>query len=362
MNVAVSPAGGGSVSSQPAGISCPGSCSSTYATGTSVTLTATPATGFRFSGWSGDCASQASAVCTLAMNQARTVTAMFSNKAATKLQIACGYVAAALSEICQAGVTGGATKPTGQVVFASSNGVGFPSGNSCTLSSAATCQVSVIPPPADQSSVGTVNLSATYDGDSGHAPSTATAQFSTAAEVGANAGAVKNSCTVMVVNPNGGSLTSFGAPTPGTFVASMSVVAADAFGLIPPAPGSSSAGDAVTAAAGENGSEDTSCAIDPQTGAASDVAARFARAAKCGSGKSSTRKHGCAPATVVIARLKRKLEGGRRYKLRVPLTAAGRRLFKLQRAKDKAYLKHHHGKHLKPPHLMIRLTISFTPS
>ena len=66
--------------------------------------------------------------------------------------------------------------------------------------------------------------------------------------------------------------------------------------------------------------------------------------------------------TVVIARVKRTLKSGLRYTIRVPLTAAGHHYFKLQKAADKAYLKHHHGKHLKLPRLKIRVTISFTPS
>jgi uncharacterized repeat protein (TIGR02543 family) len=361
LTVSINPAGDGTVTSQPAGIACPGSCADTYSAGTSVTLTATPASGFTFSGWSGDCASQATAVCTLAMTQARTVTALFSNKAATKLQLSCGYDAAAFSERCQGQVSGGATEPAGQVVFQSSNGAGFPSGNSCTLSSSASCQVSVLPPPADQASVGTVALSATYSGDTTHAPSTATVQFSTSAELNALQGAVNKSCTVSVINPNGGTLTSFAPSVPGTFVASMTTAAADAFGLIPPAPGSSSAVDVMTAEVGSNGTEDTSCVVNPQTAASTDVPARAAKAVKCSSGKSSKGKH-CAPATVVIAHLTQKLKGGRRYTLHIPLTSVGRRLFKLQAAMDKTYFKHHHGKHLKPPHLKIRLTISFKPS
>ncbi len=47
--------GGGSVSSDPTGISCPSDCDETYAAGQAVTLTATPSGGAVFIGWSGDC-------------------------------------------------------------------------------------------------------------------------------------------------------------------------------------------------------------------------------------------------------------------------------------------------------------------
>ncbi len=52
-DVQVSVNGSGSVSSSPAGIACGSTCTSRYDTGASVTLSATPAAGWRFSGWTG---------------------------------------------------------------------------------------------------------------------------------------------------------------------------------------------------------------------------------------------------------------------------------------------------------------------
>jgi uncharacterized repeat protein (TIGR02543 family) len=73
--LAVSVAGLGSVSGS--GISCPGACSASYDSGTSVTLTETPASGYTFSGWGGAC-SGVSSTCTISMTEAKSVSASFN--------------------------------------------------------------------------------------------------------------------------------------------------------------------------------------------------------------------------------------------------------------------------------------------
>jgi uncharacterized repeat protein (TIGR02543 family) len=70
--------GGGTVQSSPAGISCTGSCSSSFAAGQTVTLTATAATGYVFGGWSGACAGSGLS-CTVTMTAAQSVVAMFTS-------------------------------------------------------------------------------------------------------------------------------------------------------------------------------------------------------------------------------------------------------------------------------------------
>jgi predicted outer membrane repeat protein len=57
------------------GISCPGTCTATYAPNEPVTLTATPDTGFVFTGWGGACTGRGS--CSLTMNGNKNVTATF---------------------------------------------------------------------------------------------------------------------------------------------------------------------------------------------------------------------------------------------------------------------------------------------
>jgi hypothetical protein len=59
------------------GISCGSDCSESYASGTKVTLTATPSTGATFSGWSGAC-SGSTTTCTVTMDTAKTVKAGFA--------------------------------------------------------------------------------------------------------------------------------------------------------------------------------------------------------------------------------------------------------------------------------------------
>ena len=68
--------GSGSVSSVPPGIACGADCTESYSAGTNVTLTATPAAGFQFAGWSGAGCS-GTGTCVVVMNAATTVTANF---------------------------------------------------------------------------------------------------------------------------------------------------------------------------------------------------------------------------------------------------------------------------------------------
>ena len=76
LNVTVSGAGSGTVTSSPSGISCPSNCSASYDTGTEVTLTAAPASGSTFAGWSGDCGGTSQTV-SVTMDAARSCTATF---------------------------------------------------------------------------------------------------------------------------------------------------------------------------------------------------------------------------------------------------------------------------------------------
>jgi hypothetical protein len=70
---------GGQVTSSPTGISCGGSataCSASFTSGTAVNLTAVPASGYSFSGWSGACSG--TGACSVSMSTNASVTANFA--------------------------------------------------------------------------------------------------------------------------------------------------------------------------------------------------------------------------------------------------------------------------------------------
>lgn len=73
--VELSVIGGGSVQSEPAGLSCSADCSVPFPRGSTVTLTATPLAGQIFAGWSGSCSGSGS--CVVVMDQVRSVAAGF---------------------------------------------------------------------------------------------------------------------------------------------------------------------------------------------------------------------------------------------------------------------------------------------
>ena len=70
-------AGTGTISSSPAGINCPSTCSATYNTGSQVTLTETPGGGSGFAGWGGACSGMSS-TCTVTLSTNQNVSASFN--------------------------------------------------------------------------------------------------------------------------------------------------------------------------------------------------------------------------------------------------------------------------------------------
>ncbi|MBI3897586.1 MAG: InlB B-repeat-containing protein [Gammaproteobacteria bacterium] len=76
--LSVNVSGSGTVTSSPTGINCGTDCDDTYPAGTVFTLTAKPATGYTFQGWSGAGIScPGTGTCQVLMTSARTVTATF---------------------------------------------------------------------------------------------------------------------------------------------------------------------------------------------------------------------------------------------------------------------------------------------
>jgi hypothetical protein len=81
----VTRSGSGSVVSLPAGIDCGQICSSSFIGGTAVSLTATPASGWTFAGWTGACTG--TGACTVAMNSSKAVSALFSDTKPPELAV-----------------------------------------------------------------------------------------------------------------------------------------------------------------------------------------------------------------------------------------------------------------------------------
>ena len=114
LQLSVTGVGTGSVTSDPAGLSCTSSCSADYPDGTSVTLTATPGYGQRFVGWSGSGCS-GTGTCTVSMSQPRSVQATF------------GLATFAVTVVKDG--TG-----SGTVLSDTQNGKSINCGNTCTVS------------------------------------------------------------------------------------------------------------------------------------------------------------------------------------------------------------------------------------
>ncbi len=75
--------GTGTVASSPPGISCGPTCSASFASGTVVSLTATPDSGSTFAGWSGACSG--TGACSVTMDAAKSVSANFNSTSTVAL-------------------------------------------------------------------------------------------------------------------------------------------------------------------------------------------------------------------------------------------------------------------------------------
>ncbi len=156
----VSKSGNGSVTSTPAGIDCGATCSATYTSGSLVNLTATPAAGYLFSGWSG-CTSSSGTTCSVTLTAAKTVAATFapSTYALNVSKTGNGSVASSPAGIdcgttCSGSFTNGsnvtltATPATGYVL-SGWTGCTSASGTSCNVTMSAAKSVAATFAPAN---------------------------------------------------------------------------------------------------------------------------------------------------------------------------------------------------------------------
>jgi List-Bact-rpt repeat protein len=124
LTVTVGGSGIGIVTSNPSGISCPGTCAAQFATGTNVTLTATPTSESTFNGFSGAGCSGPGSSCAVAMNGDQNVTATFtattpipmSTLSVQKIGSGSGTVTSANQAGINCGSTCGASFPTNSLV------------------------------------------------------------------------------------------------------------------------------------------------------------------------------------------------------------------------------------------------------
>jgi phospholipase C len=138
--------GAGTISSNPAGINCGKTCSASFASGTAVTLTATPSGASTFAGWSGACSG--TGVCSLTLTANTAVTATFNGPPVQLTVQATGSGAGTITsnpagidcgQTCSASFASGTAVtltavPTGNSVF---------SGWSGACSGAATCSLTL---------------------------------------------------------------------------------------------------------------------------------------------------------------------------------------------------------------------------
>jgi hypothetical protein len=157
--VTVAGAGIGSVSSNPGGIKCPGvgTCSASFGNSTQVALTATPAAGSAFAGWSGGGCS-GPAACSMALTANQFVTATFN------LNPAFTIAGTALSPSAVSPGGSATSNLTVNSVGGFNSSVSF----SCTItpavSPAPTCSASAATPPANGKIATTLTVNTTPAG------------------------------------------------------------------------------------------------------------------------------------------------------------------------------------------------------
>ncbi len=88
LTVTAPASGSGTITSSPAGISCPGTCTANFTQNTQVTMSATAGTNYFFGGWSGACSG--TGTCTITMTKAETVGATFNAGQTLTVTVAAG--------------------------------------------------------------------------------------------------------------------------------------------------------------------------------------------------------------------------------------------------------------------------------
>ena len=157
--------GTGTVTSNSGGINCGATCSASYASGASVTLTASPAAGWLFSGWTAGPCAGSNPICTVTMNSSQSVTALFA-RAIGSLSVTLGGLPA--GSVVTLGITG----PDGfSITNAMMTGTGFnlsdvPTGTYTMTAPATTVNTTTYNAPSQSGAVNfglTTTINITYN-------------------------------------------------------------------------------------------------------------------------------------------------------------------------------------------------------
>jgi len=165
LSVTLAGNGSGTVTSVPTGISCPGTCSASFASGTSVTLSPSAALGSLFAGWSGGGGCTGTGNCTVTMSMVQSVAGTFNLKTTTTTALTVSTPQAnagtTVTFTAKVSPTSGSATPTGTVAF--SNGSAA-LGSASLSSGSATFTTSSL-------ATGTYSVTAAYSGDANFATS-----------------------------------------------------------------------------------------------------------------------------------------------------------------------------------------------
>jgi phospholipase C len=149
--------GAGTITSSPAAINCPGSCTASFTQGTKVTLTGTPGANYFFGGWSGSCTG--TSTCTVTMSAAESVSATFN--AGIGLTVAesgtgTGTVTSSPAGISCPGTCSAAFAPSSQITLTATPGNSYTfAGWGGNCSGTSTCTVTLS---------GSESVTATFNG------------------------------------------------------------------------------------------------------------------------------------------------------------------------------------------------------
>ena len=149
LTVTVAGNGAGTVTSSPSGISCPGTCTANFTSGTLVNMTETPAVGSTFAGWSGACSG--TGACAVTMSSSKSLTATFSSGPVATLSptsLSFGIVAIGVTSSGKTVTlknTGSASLTITSIGITGTNGGDFAQTHTCgsSLAAGASCTISV---------------------------------------------------------------------------------------------------------------------------------------------------------------------------------------------------------------------------